>query len=410
MIETKNFQQLMGGLNVAILPQIDSDVIHCSTLGGVLRDAIQYEAKVHGATFDPVGFRQVMRAMSTDDVEVLFFAAAWDVCDPKIVGATINLRSLYLQRNKGDIDVHRGIYSEDVCILPSEMKKTILEKPYTKRRPEGGLGYSLIQASIDYYATHGFKDGSIPVGEIFEFAPDNRSIVTIQEKLGAHLGKDEESAVFKIESVHGLEDRFKVPVDVQFVPLADGMVDPNNFVMSWASPDSRQKVMASFTKGISTFKGTPVTQCQFISNGSLPNASVLECVVSSILKAADQEIGERGWGGLARSVPSPRIPCEGSAREVFAALFDAQNIVLLAPNRRAPIKPPPMHVHVLQEPEIAAALKAIGAEERVLGSRSMQTASLDLRKAAKIHRAPLRPLTLICPDAARYNPIFSIAV
>jgi hypothetical protein len=409
MIETKNFQQLMGGLHVAVLPQNEKDILHNCALSGILRDSIQHEAKIHGATFDAVGFRRAMKAMSAGDVEVLFFAAAWDTCDPKIVGATINFRSLFLQRSGGDIHVHRGIYSEDVCILPSEMKKIILEKPYTKRRPEGGLGHSLIQASIDHYATHGFKDGSIPVGEIFEFAPNNRSIVTIQEKLGAHLGKDEESALFKIESVHGLEDRFKVPVDVQFVRMADGTIDPNNFVVSWESPNAKQKVMASFTKGLSTFKGTPVTQCQFISNGSLPNAGVSECVVSSILKAADQEIGERGWGGLVQSVPSPQIPCDGSVREIFAALFDAQNIILLAPKRREPVKTPPMHIHVLQEPGIAAALKAIGGKQRVLGNRPMQTASLDLRKAAEKHHAPSRPLTLISPDAARHDPIFSLA-
>jgi hypothetical protein len=284
MIETTNFQQLMGGLNVAILPQIDSDVIHCSTLGGVLRDAIQYEAKVHGATFDPVGFRQVMRAMSTDDVEVLFFAAAWDVCDPKIVGAAINFRSLFLQRNGNDIDVHHGIYSEDVALLPAKMREVILERPRTKSLPRNGLGLPFIQASIDYYATHGFKDGIIPVGQAFEFAPYNSKIIAVQENLGATLGRDEDSALLKMVGGRLPDGLFKLPVEVRYVLRTDGTIDPNNFVVSWESPDSRQKVMASFTKGISTFKGTPVTQCQFMSNGQLPNSGVLRCVAASILQ------------------------------------------------------------------------------------------------------------------------------
>ena len=414
MIETKNFQQLMGGLNVAILPQIDSDVIHCSTLGGVLRDAIQYEAKVHGATFDPVGFRQVMKAMSTDDVEVLFFAAAWDVCDPKIVGATINFRSLFLQRNGGDIDVHRGIYSEDVCLLPAKMREIIFERPRTKSLPRNGLGLPFIQASIDYYATHGFKDGTIPVGETFEFAPTNSKIISIQESLGATLGGVNDSALLKIAGGRLPAGLFKLPVEVRYVLRADGTIDPNNFVVSWESPNARQKIMASFTKGLSTFKGTPVTQCQFISNGQTPNTGILHCAVASILQAAEFEIRERSWGSLTKSrhEVSPSVPLTGSAQEIFAALFKAQNVGLLSRQRSNPLlgfAPPPIHIHVLHEPEIVAALKALGAEQRELGSRPMQTASLDLRKAAVRHNAPNRPLTLITPDATRHNPIFSLA-
>ena len=414
MIETKNFQQLLGGLNIAILPQNQSDIIHSSALGRVLRDSIQHEAMVHGVGFDPVGFRKVMQAMSSGDVEVLFFAAAWDICDPKIVGATINFRSLFLQRNGNDIDAHHGIYSEDVCLLPAKMREIILGRPRTKALPRDGLGLPFIQASIDHFAQHGFKDGTIPAGQAFEFAPSNSKIIAIQEKLGATLGGSEDSALLKIESGKLTHDRFKIPVEVRFVPLADGAIDPNNFVVSWEAPDTQQKVMASFTKGISTFKGAPVTQCQFISNGKLPSAGVLQSVVASILQAAEQEIGERRWGSLAKpqQLVSPHIPINGSTQEVFAALFDAQNVVLLSPKRSNPplgIAPPPIHIHVLQEPEIAAALKSVGAAQRMLGNNSMQTATLDLRKVAVKQNVPTRPLALISPDAARNDPLFSLA-
>ena len=414
MIKTKNFQPLFGGLNVAVLPQAESDIIHCSALGGVLRDAIQHEAKVHGAAFDPVGFRQVMQAMASGDVEVLFFAAAWDTCDPKIVGATINFRSLFLQRDGNDIAVHHGIYSEDVCLLPTKMREIILERPRTKALPRIGLGMPFIQASIDHFAQHGFKDGTIPVGQFFEFAPSNNKIIAIQEKLGAMLGCGEDSALLRIESGRIPDGRFKVPVDVRFVPLADDTIDPQNFVVSWESPDAQQKVMASFTKGISTFKGTPVTQCQFISNGKLPDAGALQCVMASILQAAEREIGERHWESLVKPKheASPHIPLGGSSHEIFAALFDVQNIILLSPKHHSPllgIAPPPIHIHALQEPEIAAALKSLGAAQRMLGDNSMQTAILDLRKAAEKHNAPTRPLTLINPDEARNDPLFSLA-
>lgn len=409
MINKTNFHPIMGGLNIAVLPQIERDLIHSCALGGILRDSIHHEAKVHGAAFDPVGFRNVMQAMS-EGVEVLFFAAAWDVCDPKIVGATINLRSLFLKKNGNDIDVHRGIYSEDACLLPAELRKLIHERPRTKSLPDVGLGLPLIQASINHFATHGFKDGSIPVGQTFEFAPSNGKIIAIQEKLGATLGKNEDSALLKIESGRFLKDRFKVPVDVQFVSRTDGTVDPNNFTVSWQNHDESQKIMASFTKGLSTFKGKPITQCQFISNSALPNVSVLESVVFSILKAAEQEIGEGRWGSHHKTVQSPKVPCGGNAKEVFAALFEAQNTALLLPKRCDPLSEavPPMHIHALQEPEIVAALKSVGAKQRMLGDNPMQTATLDLRKAAEKHNAPRRPLTLISPDAARNDPLFSL--
>jgi hypothetical protein len=90
MTMAKQFQQQFGGLYTAVIPYEQADPLHRSSLGGVLRDAIKHEAKVHGAAFDHAGFRNVMQAMANGDVEVLFFAAAWDVCEPKIIGATIN--------------------------------------------------------------------------------------------------------------------------------------------------------------------------------------------------------------------------------------------------------------------------------------------------------------------------------
>ena len=67
-----------------------------------------------------------------------------------------------------------------------------------------------------------------------------------------------------------------------------------------------------------------------------------------------------------------------------------------------------MHIHALQEPEIVAALKTVGATQRMLGDNPMQTATLDLRKAAEQHNAPNRPVALITPDMAKNDPLFSL--
>jgi len=412
MAKTADFQALSGGLQIAVLPQCEGDIVHQCTLGGILSDALQYEARTHGAVFHPEKLHKVVQAMSCGEVEILFFAAAWNVCSPTIAGATVNQPTLFLQRNGANIDVHRGIYSEDVCLLPSAIRKIIAERPRIKKLPDEGLGLSFVQASIDHYAALGFKDGAIPVGQVFEYAPSNTSIIAVQNKLGAQLGDDTKSALFEVDSVHDLEDRFKVPVSVHYVCRADGTIDPNNFVVSWQSETGWQKITAAFTKGLSTYRGEPVAQAQFISNGCLPPSGVIESVALSILQKAEQVMEDMHWAGAPESATSPIIPCGASARDIYTALFDAQNIVLLKPRRpRALIgKALPMRIHVFQEPEIAAAIKAIGGTQRVLGSRPMQTATLDLRKAAALHNGPPRPLSLIAPDAARHDPIFSLAV
>jgi hypothetical protein len=200
------------------------------------------------------------------------------------------------------------------------------------------------------------------------------------------------------------------------VQLPDGSRDPNNFIVRWAGKGSQQKIEAAFTKGISTFKGTTVTQGQFISNGNLPHAPMVESVLASILKATDDEIRMRRWGRLNSQLPerfSPCIPLLGNKQQTYNALIQAQNNELCAP---APakdnslligVKPPPLHLHALSEPELVAGLQCLGADTRMLGSNAMQAASLDLTKAT-VSATPVRPLKLIGASAA-HAPQFNLA-
>ncbi len=127
MIPAKQFRQQSGGLFTAVMPCDQSDPRHRGTLENVLSDTIRHEAKVHGAEFDPIAFRNVMRAMQSGDVEILFLAAAWELAKPKVVGATINFRSLSLQRAENGLMAKNGIYSEDVCLMPNRLcRKRVL--------------------------------------------------------------------------------------------------------------------------------------------------------------------------------------------------------------------------------------------------------------------------------------------
>lgn len=416
MIPAKQFKQQFGGLYTAVIPYEQADPLHRSSLGGVLRDAIKHEAKVHGAAFDHAGFRNVMKAMATGDVEALFFAAAWDLCEPKIIGATINFPSVSLERKGDDIVAKRGIYSEDVCILPPMVRDLIVERPVGGGFPEAGIGTHFIQASMQHFSTKGMRGGEVPAGQTFEFAPHNSKIVRIQEQLGAKLGKDQDSSLLRLPALTDtIRDKWTMPVEVVGARLPDCSSDPNNFIIRWAGAGGKQKIEAAFTKGISTFKGTTVTQVQFISNGHLPDAPMVECVLASILKAADDEIRMRRWGHLKNQPPgkfSPSIPLHGNKQQAFRALMQAQNDELFAPPPAKDnsllfgVKPPPMHIHALNEPELVAGLRSLGAETRMLGPNAMQTASLDLAKATATEAA-VRPLKLIGSEPV-HTPIFSL--
>ena len=416
MLPAQQFKRQIGGLCTAIIPFEQTDPIHRGTLGSVLRDAVQHEAKVHGATFNHAGFRNVMKAMTQGDVEVLFFAAAWDICDPKIIGATINYPSLSLERQGDDIVTKRGIYSEDVCILPSKIRELIADRPHGGKFPEAGIGTHFIQTSMQHYSRYGMRDGTVPAGQTFEYAPTNGQIVKIQEQLGARLGQSADGSLLRLERLRSpIYNKWATAVEVAALQLPDGRTDPNNFVVRWSGVDGRQKIEAAFTKGISTFKGTTVTQVQFISNGQLPVTPMVESVLASILKAANFEIRLRRWGQLRNLPPtrySPSIPLLADKHQAFRALMQAQSHELFSPSLARDncllfgVKPPPMHLHVLNEPELVAGLRSLGAASRMLGNKDMQTAALDLASATTTKHAvrPLKQGGFAPPN----KPIFSL--
>jgi hypothetical protein len=157
---------------------------------------------------------------------------------------------------------------------------------------------------MTHFSHNGMRGGIIPAGQTFEFAPHNGKIVKIQEQLGAKLGADRHSGLLRLEEIGDvIRDKWTMPVEVLGVPLPNGKLDPNNFIVQWAGAGGKQKIEAAFTKGISTFKGSTVTQGQFISNGRLPDAPMVESVLVSILKVANQEIRSRRWGRVNSTLP-----------------------------------------------------------------------------------------------------------
>jgi hypothetical protein len=416
MIPVKEFKLQPGGLWTAVIPCNQTNPRHRDLLERILLTTIQHEAKVHGAPFDADGFRNVMHAMLAGDVEVLFLAAAWDLTNPKIVGATINFRSLFLQRTGQGITEDDGIYSEDVCMVPEMLRRLVAEKPEGMRFPKGGLGAHFIRECMQYFAENGMKGGIKPAGQRFEFLPGNTNIIKIQEGLGAVLGSDfRNSGLLRFDGItDNIRNKWDVPVELLNVRSPDGKIDPHNFLLRWNGQDERQKIHAGFTRGVRTFVGQSITQGQIVSSGMLAEQPVVECALASILKVADSEIQERKWGRV--DYWSPHIsPMSGSLiGNVWDTFGDMQTAnedeakatTLSEAEKGFGVKPPLMHIHALREPEIVEGLETLGLEKRILGHEPSQTGALNLVEACE-SRYPVRPLDLVTSEAAN-DPLFSL--
>ena len=109
---------------------------------------------------------------------------------------------------------------------------------------------------------------------------------------------------------------------------------------------------------------------------------------------------------------SPSIPLLEDKQQAFKALMQAQSHELFFPTQAKDnsilfgVKPPPMHLHVLKEPELVSALQALGATTRQLGPNAMQTASLELARAITTSK-PFRPLNLVGLEANNI-PMFTL--
>jgi hypothetical protein len=398
MISENQFTHLFGGLHATVLPYNRVDAIHRSSLNSLLGDIINYEAKVHDAPFDRVGFRNVLRMLAKGKAKVLFFPAAWDACAPHIVGATFNFQGLSMKRNGKNIDVGFGLYTEDVSLFLAKLRDLHADMPLGCRSPEISIGQFYEQESLRYFTENGLSDGVFPVGRVFEFAPKNTKIIRIQNELGATLGSSNDSGLLRIEGLTpAMRDSFKVPVDQFNVLLPNGTIDPDNFVVAWQSQDGEQKIYTAFTNGMSTFTGKRVTQCQIITNGNIPRQGMVESVVASSLAVGEHKIHTDSWNEIQAQNRgfSPSIPLLGSAKEMYESAFAMSgHEIAMQVSKAANDLEIPTHIHVNGEPEVLDALNSLGAKQRMLGSNPMQTGKIDLTDrlevAGNAQRARLR--------------------
>jgi hypothetical protein len=111
-------------------------------------------------------------------------------------------------------------------------------------------------------------------------------------------------------------------------------------------------------------------------------------------------------------LPSPITPLAGFKQDAYMALLDASRSENIDSHWWCGIMSPVMRIHALQEPEINAALKSMGAKTRNLGSHPMLPAVIDFKNIPKqslsFGLTPARPMKTINRAEAPNNPIFSL--
>ncbi|MGB4056709.1 MAG: hypothetical protein WBK77_01345 [Alphaproteobacteria bacterium] len=256
-------------------------------------------------------------------------------------------------------------------------------------------------------------------GRVGEYSAHSSTMIKLMTGLNATLGTEQGGTILEIDGLtRVMQDKWKLPVEIKDIP-AGKETYPNIFLAQWSAEGGKQQIVASFTNGISTFTGDPVTRVQITSNGSLPNPGTLQNVLASLLAAGQDEVQARQWGTSKEKLPqSPAIPLLGSSREIYAALITASQNELLSPIIGATprhvwnSKPPLMRIHALKEPEINTALKAMDAQTRILGTHPMLPAVIDFKnmpqEAFNFNLVPARPVSMTTGEAAN-AVIFSLA-
>jgi hypothetical protein len=379
------FKPLPGGLYAAVAPFNKADFRQRRFIDSVASYFLGHEANVHGASFDSQN-SYLTRAILSGRVEVILLYTAWraseqeNVIDKrKITAVMFNSRNLFMRRNGEEIDINHGVNTLDTCLSPRVLRALIGQKPPEDSFPPIGLGQYFEQESLNYLRKHGMSGGVIPAGRAFEFDPGNTKIIRIQKELNATLGA-RNSGVFKMEGLtQGMVDVPKVPVSLIGVTLPDGSLDPHNFVVRWHSDDNRQKIYTSFGDDMSSFIGNDRTECQIVTNGNLPNESMVKSVIASSLIVGHHKIAMDRLHAIQSGQPcgfNPALPLiKYSDREEFK--LNRDEVVVPFMRRTLQIGDVPAHVHLLHEPEIVAAVHSLDMEARLLGGKPTQPGRIE---------------------------------
>ena len=418
------FTLLPGGLKASVLHMNRQDLMHHSAMGDVLRSVIEHEARAHHANFQAGQFSKIIDAVKDNKISAYFMLAGWDICRAKMIGGSVEYATVLTEWDENKFRHYPAIYGEDTCIMRSKLRELIQECPAGKVLPQNiGIGEYFERERIKRWITNEYGDA--PLGQrgrarIGEFSGHSAAMIKVLNDLGATRGVEPEGTILEINGLtRAMKDKWRLPVDIAAIATDKSDLYPNIFLTQWSGEGSKQQIVASFTNGISTFTGDPVTRVQFTSNGNLPNSGVLQSVLASLLATGQEEIETRGWGSTKEQhIQSPIISDGVSRQEIYAALLSSSQDEMLVRKIGAAHHPriwndeaPIMRIHALKEPAIASALSAMDAQTRMLGSHPMLPVVMDFKNVPQrilgVDLDPVRPATIKPSDAAN-DPCYAL--
>ena len=419
------FTLLPGGLKASVLHMNRQDLMHHAAMSDVLANIIEHEAKAHHANFQASQFSKILDAVKDNKISAYFMLAGWNVCRAKMIGGSVEYATVLTEWDGNKFRHYPAIYGEDTCIMRNKLRELIQERPAGKVLPQDiGIGEYFERERIKRWVTNEYGDaplGQRGRGRIGEFSGHSAAMIKVLDDLGATRGLAQEGTILEINGLtRAMKDKWRLPVDTSVIDTGKGDSYPNIFLTQWSGEGNKQQIVASFTNGISTFTGDPVTRVQFTSNGNLPNNGVLQSALASLLSAGQEEIVARGWGSTKEQhIQSPIIPDGVSRQEIYAALLSSSQDEMLVRKIGAIHRPriwhdeaPIMRIHALKEPAISTALSAMGAQTRMLGPHPMLPVVMDFKNVPQrilgVDLDPARPAT-IKPSNAANEPYYAFA-
>lgn len=332
--------------NAVVLRGTLQDAQESVAMREMLRTVIIGNAEAHESCLLEEKLDSVLKAVADNKIQA-YFVMLTDGGLPRFGGGTIRFPSVMTEWNGCSFDHYPAVYREDIFIMP-ELSAEYRKHNISTQCPKGkGLGTRLTQEDIRLAVCGTPEDrpfGSVAYGLLEECTPNNPRAVHLLERLGALCGSYKDSGVLHFtDKLLPFALRFYPCVELEFLSKAEESDDicPNIFAVSWKSDDKQQQIVATFTEAFSTFNGEAIVRVQLKSNGNLPKKDVLRDILFAIIREGEKEIANRDWISIDEDSPVPF-----------------------------------MYFHILREPEILQAMKALGANRRILGDNIMLPLSL----------------------------------
>lgn len=374
---------LEGGLYIKVL-QMKHDDVHWPKYCQALEAAIEYEARLHNSNFEHSAFSSVIASIKADHVQAWVLLAGWDSRQLKVIGLAVEFPTVLSSREGNDFAHYHAVYMEDLALPIFMMKDLVRERPSGLSFPQQ-LNFSTYFVYEIYNQRLGKNPAPsclTPVCRICEFSHLNSRMVKLLEEWGSETGSEHDGTIFEIKNrIQNNANRREFPVRIQNI-LQDkdsALPLPYVFLAGWEHPDHKQKIVASFTKGISTFTGETIIRAQVTGNGNLPDNDTLVSIMKSMLRAGQKEAAVRKWGGAELTkLPGAVLPFEANPPKA-AEPSDSSNYQELLTESTSTLVTmpstcevfPAMKVHALGEPQIEMALKRI-VEHGVTGIHPMR--------------------------------------